>query len=196
MAQNAASGPLSAVKILRRPSEREALDFDEQLQTIETAEDEPSVSAAPRKEYLKWWNRYVSISEPHEACRDHFGKMLVTKPVKFANMIEKANERTVLGYIRTAQAFSIMGVIISQLMRLQRSENPDPHLGFYVVSVPLACICHIMALLITLLGCYRFFEWQNNMARGWAISGGWVLLLIFMLSLLASQRVASRLFEH
>lgn len=85
----------------------------------------------------------------------------------------------------------MLGVVIAQLMRLQRSPNPDPVLGFYVISIPLSSVCHIMALLISCLGCYRFFEWQTNMARGQAISGGWIIYSIFILAFLVSETCAS-----
>lgn len=97
-----------------------------------------------------------------------------------------ANERTALGWIRTAQAFAMLGVIIAQVTRLYRSLSPDPVLGFFVISIPLSSICHIMALLTTILGCYRFLHWQSEMARGNAISSGWEITVIFVLSLLVS----------
>lgn len=95
-----------------------------------------------------------------------------------------ANERTALGWIRTAQAFAMMGVIIAQLMRLYRSPSPDPVFGFFVVSVPLSLLCHVMAMVITILGCCRYLHWQSEMARGNAISSGWELIVIFVLTIL------------
>jgi len=76
------------------------------------------------------------------------------------------------------------GVVIAQVMRLYRSLDPDPILGFFVVSVPLSLVCHVMAMICTIFGCYRFLHWQNEMARGNAISSGWELNVVFMLSLL------------
>lgn len=81
----------------------------------------------------------------------------------------------------------MLGVIISQVMRLMRSPNPDPFLGFFVVSIPLAAVCHLMALIVCLLGLYRFFHWQNKMAQDYAISSGWELTTIFVLSVLVSS---------
>lgn len=98
-----------------------------------------------------------------------------------------ANERTALGYMRTAQAFAILGVVIAQLMRLQRSPTPDPSLGFLIISVPLSCTCHIMALLTACLGCYRFFQWQSTMTRGQAISGGFAITSLFAFTFLVSR---------
>jgi len=85
----------------------------------------------------------------------------------------------------------MMGVFIAQLMRLFRSPNPDPVLGFFVVSVPLSLVCHVVAIIITILGCYRFLHWQSEMARGNAISSGWELVVVFMLTILV--RLASGL---
>lgn len=100
--------------------------------------------------------------------------------------VQPANERTALGYIRTAQAFAMLGVVIAQVMRLNASSSPDPVLGFLVVSVPLSAICHVMALVITCLGFYRFLHWQAELARGRALSGGWEMMTIFVLSILVS----------
>lgn len=86
----------------------------------------------------------------------------------------------------------MLGVVIAQLMRLQRSPDPDPHLGFFVVSVPLSAICHIMALLTSTLGCYRFFKWQTTMAHGQAISGGWVIVSLFTVTCLVSLNLTYR----
>jgi len=104
-----------------------------------------------------------------------------------------ANERTALGWIRTAQAFAVLGVVIAQVSRLTASLNPDPTLGFFIVSVPLSSVCHTMALLITFLGCYRFIHWQAEMARGNAISSGWEITAAFVLSfLVGSSRICPR----
>lgn len=81
----------------------------------------------------------------------------------------------------------MLGVIVAQLLRLSHSPNPNPILGFFVVSIPLSSICHATAILVTLLGCYRFFHWQSEMARGYAISSGWEVLTIFTLCLLVSR---------
>lgn len=78
----------------------------------------------------------------------------------------------------------MMGVIIAQLMRLYRSPSPDPVFGFFVVSIPLSLLCHVMAMVIIILGCYRYLHWQSEMARGNAISSGWELIVIFVLTIL------------
>lgn len=83
----------------------------------------------------------------------------------------------------------MLGVFIAQCMRLTRSTNPDPVLGFYVASIPLSAICHVMALVTTILGCVRFLHWQSAMTHGQAISSGLELLIVFVLSLVVSDVV-------
>jgi len=81
----------------------------------------------------------------------------------------------------------MLGVIISQLMRLTHSDTPDPVFGFLVISIPFSAVCHIMALLITCVGCYRYLHWQAEMVRGKAISGGWELITMCILSMLVGH---------
>ena len=89
-----------------------------------------------------------------------------------------ANERTFLGFVRTAQAFSMTGIYVAQLMRLQHSPTPTKTIGFFAVGVPLSCICQIIAMIVTVIGAFRFFKIQNNLALNWAVSGGWEILAI------------------
>lgn len=167
-------------------SEQEALDLD-------PVPDEPIVhrvatatSDKHQNEFLLYWRRHISVSVPHVKCRDHLGQLPRSVSTCCTYSIVLANERTALGWIRTAQAFAMLGVIIAQVTRLYRSLSPDPVLGFFVVSVPLSSVCHIMALLTTLLGCYRFLHWQAAMARGKAISSGWEITVVSVLSILVS----------
>lgn len=98
-----------------------------------------------------------------------------------------ANERTFLGYLRTGQAFAMLGVVIAQLMRLQHSLTPNLVLGYFVISVPLSSICHIAAITIAFLGALRFIRVQNEMARGQAIAGGWEIKCVGTLASLVSH---------
>jgi len=83
----------------------------------------------------------------------------------------------------------MMGVIISQVMRLMHSPTPNPVLGYYVTSVPLAAICHSTALLISVMGAARYFRVQKEAARGNAVSGGWEISVIGILSLAVRHRL-------
>lgn len=58
-------------------------------------------------------------------------------------------------------------------MRLQHSPTPNPVLGYFVISVPLSCVCHASAISFSFLGAVRFLRIQNEMARGHAVAGGW-----------------------
>jgi uncharacterized membrane protein YidH (DUF202 family) len=89
------------------------------------------------------------------------------------NTFIAANERTFLGYLRTGQAFAVLGVIISQLMELNHTQQPSPTIGYFIVSRPLSLACHGSAAVITTLGAVRFFRLQKSMALGQALSGGW-----------------------
>ena len=84
-----------------------------------------------------------------------------------------ALERTYLGYLRTSLALSVLAVIIAQLFRLQHLENPNKDLGFFIISIPLACICIAAAVIVLLLGTYRFWRQQNAILRGKVYAGGW-----------------------
>ena len=98
-----------------------------------------------------------------------------------------ANERTFLGYLRTGQAFSMTGIFIAQLMRLQNSPTPSRGVSSFDVGIPLSSICQLMAIIITLVGAIRFLKLQKRMALGWAISGGWEIILIWGLSFAVRQ---------
>ncbi|KAL8766008.1 MAG: hypothetical protein Q9209_007097 [Squamulea sp. 1 TL-2023] len=103
-----------------------------------------------------FWRRHVVATVPHEACRDHF-----------------ALERTYLGYVRTSLALAFLGVFIAQLFRLQHTENPNPVFGYFDLAIPLSCICTGAAIVVSLLGAYRFWRQQNAMLRGKILCGGW-----------------------
>ena len=84
-----------------------------------------------------------------------------------------ALERTFLGYLRTSLALSIIAVIIAQLFRLEHSVKPNKTFGFYALSIPLSCTCISAAIVILLLGTYRFWRQQNAILRGKVHTGGW-----------------------
>lgn len=78
------------------------------------------------------------------------------------------------------------GITIAQLFRLQRSPNPDPVFGFYVVGLPLSITFISMAVLVLLLGAIRFWRLQRGLLAGKAHAGGWELILIMGLISLVS----------
>ena len=67
----------------------------------------------------------------------------------------------------------MVSVIIAQLFRLEHSQNPNKVFGFFVLGIPLACICIGAAIVVLLLGTHRFWRQQNAMMRGKVHAGGW-----------------------
>ena len=95
-----------------------------------------------------------------------------------------ALERTYLGYVRTSMALVMLGVIVAQLFRLQHTENPNRHIGYFVVGTPLAAILIIAGMSVLLLGAYRTWRQQNAMLRGKIHAGGWEMNAIGAVCLL------------
>ncbi|KAH7399619.1 hypothetical protein BKA66DRAFT_508491 [Pyrenochaeta sp. MPI-SDFR-AT-0127] len=112
----------------------------------------------------KFWTTHVCPSMDEGAYRDHL-----------------ALERTFLGYLRTSLILVMTGVTIAQLFRLQRSANPDPEFGFYVVGLPLSTTFISMAILVMLIGSIRFWRLQRGLLAGKAHAG--LLLATFALVL-------------
>lgn len=69
----------------------------------------------------------------------------------------------------------MQGVLVAQLFRLQRPKNNVDRLSFHEVGIPLAVACHFVALIVTLIGSFRFWRQQNAIARGKIYAGGWEL---------------------
>ncbi|KAF3391077.1 hypothetical protein DPV78_011098 [Talaromyces pinophilus] len=149
--------------------------------TITTAAGAGSQERRNRQKKQKWvpdsvrrfWARNVTLEVPHKGNRDYF-----------------ALERTFLAYMRTAATFSIQGVLVAQLFRLQSSSagapgGPTSGINFRSVGIPLSVAYQTCAILVSLLGAYRFWRQQNAIARGKVLSGGWELLGIGFMTFLA-----------
>lgn len=80
------------------------------------------------------------------------------------------------------------GVTIAQLFRLQHTSNPNSKFGFYVIGRPLSITFIGMAVLVVLIGAFRFWKLQGGLVRGKAYTGGWEVLLIMGLSGLVSKK--------
>ncbi|KAJ6186575.1 hypothetical protein N7519_007876 [Penicillium mononematosum] len=104
------------------------------------------------------WTHNVTLTVPHKSSRDYF-----------------ALERTFLAYIRTSLVVAQQGVLIAQLFRLQAAEALADRLGFRRVGTPLSVACHCVAILVALVGAYRFWRQQSAIARGRIFAGGWEL---------------------
>ncbi|KAF9699464.1 hypothetical protein EKO04_002257 [Ascochyta lentis] len=116
---------------------------------------------------VKFWTTHVSLTIDEGAHRDHL-----------------ALERTFLGYLRTSLILVMTGVIIAQLFRIQRAENPNPKIGFYVIGEPLSVAFIGMAIFVLLVGAMRFWRLQDALVRGKAIAGGWEVFVIMGMSAL------------
>jgi uncharacterized membrane protein YidH (DUF202 family) len=81
----------------------------------------------------------------------------------------------------------MLGVIISQLLRLNHTQQPNLVIGYFIVSMPLSLICHGYAVVITTLGAVRFLRHQKSMAQGKALSGGWEISSTALIVLLVSK---------
>ena len=80
----------------------------------------------------------------------------------------------------------MLGVVIAQLLRLERSISPSPVFGFFITSKPLAGLFQGAALGVILLGAIRYLRQQSAMARGKVHAGGWEIFLIVGFLLLVS----------
>lgn len=67
----------------------------------------------------------------------------------------------------------MVSVIIAQLFRLEHAQNPNRVFGYLALGIPLACVCIGAAVVVLLLGAYRFWRQQNAILRGKVHAGGW-----------------------
>ena len=100
-----------------------------------------------------------------------------------------ALERTYLGYLRTSLALSILGVVIAQLFRLQNADNPHPKIGYFITGIPAAIACILGAILVLLVGAYRFWRLQNAVLRGKVYAGGWEVLFTGIIVLIVCAAI-------
>ncbi|MCJ1477573.1 hypothetical protein MMC13_006246 [Lambiella insularis] len=127
----------------------------------------PRHSALSQHSLKTFWRRQIAITVHHEDSRDHF-----------------ALERTYLGYMRTSLAFAILGISMAQLFRLQNQETTNPTFGPFDLAIPVASVCIGCAMVITVLGSWRFWRQQNALARGKIHAGGWEINSIAVFGLL------------
>ncbi|KAJ5916011.1 hypothetical protein N7504_000026 [Penicillium tannophilum] len=181
--------PISAVSRETRPpshrDDREALELQE-IQTREDNElDYSSPSASSGDEYRVTTRRTISRVTTQRSHHDRTGlwsricrlwthNVTLTVPRK-SNRDHYALERTFLAYIRTSVVIAMQGVVIAQLFRLQRAPSDEDRLRFYQVGIPLAVSCHGVAVLVALIGAFRFWRQQNAISLGKIHAGGWEL---------------------
>lgn len=119
---------------------------------------------------VRWWSHYINLAVPFKECRDHL-----------------ANERTFLAYTRTSLALSMMGVTVTQLLRLQHSIDPSHVYGYHVLGRPLGVFFQIAAMAMSIIGGHRYWRQQMCMARGKVWAGGWEIYLIMVSMLIVSH---------
>lgn len=86
----------------------------------------------------------------------------------------------------------MQGVVIAQLFRLQGSPTDGDRLRFYQVGIPLSVACYCVAVIVALIGAYRFWRQQNAIARGKVHAGGWELNFVGIFFGAVSQTLFSR----
>ncbi|KAL2423651.1 hypothetical protein ABEF95_000972 [Exophiala dermatitidis] len=93
-----------------------------------------------------------------------------------------ANERVFLAYIRTSATIANLAVVILQLYRLK--HNPPPHgkLSDYAIGVPVAAASLVTAVIVAIVGAWRFFVCQNAMAESRIIGSGAVVVVLTALT--------------
>ena len=84
--------------------------------------------------------------------------------------------------------FATIGVTIAQFFRLKNEGAVNPPFGFFTLGIPLACAFIGSALVITVVGSWRFWRQQNALARGKIHVGGWEINTVAMVSLLVGAR--------
>jgi hypothetical protein len=78
----------------------------------------------------------------------------------------------------------MQGIMIAQLFRLQTAQST--RFDFYTVGIPLSVAFQSCAVLVAVMGAYRFWRQQNAIARGTVFAGGWEINCIGLLSLFVS----------
>ena len=81
-------------------------------------------------------------------------------------------------------AFVNLGVLISQLFRLQHTETPDRVLGYFVLGIPLAATLIGAGILILLFGAHRTWRQQHALLCGKIWAGGWEVVAVIIVCLL------------
>lgn len=81
----------------------------------------------------------------------------------------------------------MQGVVISQLFRLQHTENPNPTIGYFAMGIPLAVTMIAAGILVMLFGAYRTWRQQHAILRGRVHAGGWEVIAVGVVCLLVRE---------
>ncbi|KAI9755185.1 MAG: Fungal specific transcription factor [Chaenotheca gracillima] len=107
------------------------------------------------------WGTYIAFSVPLNESRDHLSL-----------------ERTFLSYQRTSFGLAMLAVTVAQLLVLQHAPVTNPKFGFHIIGKPVAYALIGAAMVVTLIGCRRFWVQQSAVLRGKIQTGGWEVLLM------------------
>ncbi|KAK5072498.1 hypothetical protein LTR51_005136, partial [Lithohypha guttulata] len=72
-----------------------------------------------------------------------------------------ANERTWHNWLAVSNAVSWMGIVVAQMSKIARVVRPE----HYHMLRYKACICQVVAIIVLLIGSYRFFCEQNAISE-------------------------------
>jgi uncharacterized membrane protein YidH (DUF202 family) len=75
---------------------------------------------------------------------------------------------------------SVTGIVIAQMSQIQRAVHPGPRkhdFKFYILGVPQAAVCQLLAISIVVIAAFRFFKHERAIKNGQAHVGGWELLM-------------------
>lgn len=89
-----------------------------------------------------------------------------------------ANERTYLAYLRTSVMLSMVGIIITQLFRIEHVPSPSDRISYHDVGKPLGAAFQVAAMAQSALAFIRYLRQQMSMARGKVLANGWELQMI------------------
>ena len=81
-----------------------------------------------------------------------------------------------MAYVRTGQAFAMLGVLVAQTMRLRQVQPLGVGLDYYDIAIPLACTCYGVSMMVIAIGLLRFLKLQKSIALGTTESGGWEII--------------------
>lgn len=94
-------------------------------------------------------------------------------------LTDAANERTWHNWLAASNAVAWMGIIVAQMSRVQCVVRPD----HYNILRNKAAMCQAIAIIILLIGSYRFFreqlaiEGKGDRASQWSLLAMGVLIL-------------------
>jgi len=92
--------------------------------------------------------------------------------------VHPALERTYLAYIRTGNAFATLGIAIDQLFRLHGASR--------ATGAVFGSLCTALGIVITIIGCLRYFRQQRQIMHWGALGGGFDMVTIAGMLLLVS----------